>query len=448
MAPTKAEPHHLLKPLISLCDLLECDAVTDDALMENLTGGNSKSGTGLLLDETQPYDPNTSGSTQSRHRVALKNLLMIRDKFKEPVYYLCLFACSVTALSKDPIKTGFWNALKQWPDRDNIPPDFTEKARGLIKEYHKKTRKTDGGPTSQQKRRRSTTDPTEQVTNLSKRARVRDRQSGQAENEESDAVIDYERRLSVPHDSSPVMREANKRLQRLEASRNSGSDALSYVGPRCGSVSTSQEARSVPRVVAYGGNKEDRNNSEDDDDDNDDEPGNEDHDNDHNDDHDNKDHYDAADTVAEVQENRSYTHNQYDDAAKDPSLLVSHDTFSQHAEQLQMPQLHERQLDVSHGSLQVPLQLHPQVQLQVSQESQFLMSEATTQDIHSQNGTPGLPKFRGYLIPKEYLYEAMAHYTGPVKLLVPLIPNSSPFITIDVSETQAKKFWSGRNRFM
>ncbi|KAJ0158847.1 hypothetical protein CTA2_10754 [Colletotrichum tanaceti] len=448
------QPHHHLKPLISLRNLLERDAAIDDALIENLKGGGSgRTGTGLLLNESQPYDPTSSESTQSRHRVALRNLQKIRNNFEEPVYYLCLFASSVTALSKDPFKTGFWTALEQWPDRGKIPSDFTIRARKVVEAYYKKMREKDGGATSQQKtshkkRRRETPDTSEQLrlTNTSKRLRVRP--SSPTESEASD-VVDHDQRLSVSPNSSPVTRKANRRLQRPEDLMTPRRDALSHTSSRRISASPSPEVQSIPRVVAYRGNKEDGNNRDD--------IGGEDG---HN--HDQEDGDDNNHKVDEFHLNDGYSNNQSDGAAKDPSLLISHDTLLQDVRQLRMPHLHGSQPDVSHTSLQAPLQFQSQAQLEASQdqlqmpqhqlvvshENHFLLQPGTTEYAHPQVDTLYLPKFRGYLVPKAYLYEELAHYPEMVKLLFPLTPESSPFFTVDVSENQARKYWAGRKRFM
>ncbi|GKT76315.1 hypothetical protein ColTof4_08738 [Colletotrichum tofieldiae] len=251
------------------------------------------------------------------------------------------------------------------------------------------------------------------------------------------------------------MPKANRRLQRLEESGNPTRHALSHISSRRSSLSPSPEARPIPRVVAYSGNKEDRNNSGDEDDSNG-------HNHDQEEDHDDHAADDNNHKADEVHQNDGYSDNQCDGATKDPSLLTSHDTLLQDVGQLQMPHLHESQLDVSHASLQVPLQLHSQNQLEVSQdqlqmsqnqlgvshENHFLLSPGTPQYTHPQADTLYLPKFRGYLVPKAYLYEELAHYPGIVKLLFPLTPGTSPFFTVDVSETQARKYWAGRKRFM
>ncbi|KXH43540.1 hypothetical protein CSAL01_09992 [Colletotrichum salicis] len=410
-------------------------------MKEHLIGGGlGKNGTGLLLNESQPYDPNTSISTRSRHRVALRNLQKIRATFKEPVYYLCLFASSITALSKDPYKTGFWTALQEWPDKDKIPSDFTVKALRVIEAYHEEMKTKDGGATSQQKRRRATPDTTEQLRLMDRSKRPRVGQSSPAESEGIDAV-DHGQRLSVSPNSLPVSHEANKRLQQPEELRNSIRDAPSHTSSRRTSVSRSPEVHFIPRVVAYGRNKEDGNS------DNDDNNG-------HNQDQENHNDHAANDNheVDEVHQNDGYNDNQCDGAAKDSSLLTSHGTLLQNEAQLQMPHLHESQLDVSHASLQVPLQLHPQDQLQMSQEqlsfSHLQVTPGTTEYTDLESSTFNVPKFRGYYVPKEYLYEELAHYQGMVKLVFPLTPGFGPYFMVDVSETQARKYWAGRKQFM
>ncbi|KAK0367509.1 hypothetical protein CLIM01_15133, partial [Colletotrichum limetticola] len=318
-----------------------------------------------------------------------------------------------------------------------IPPDFSKRALEVIESYHKKRNGQNHGATFQRKRRWSSPDTIEQLrlTNASKRLRV-----GQPDSVESAGsdVVNHNQRLSVSYDSLLVTRKENRRFQRSGVRGNSRRDTLSPISSRRSSVSPSL------------GN----NSNNDDDDDNDDND-----DNGHN--HDQENHDDSNHEVNEVHQNDDCSDSQGDGAMKDPSLLTS-DTLLQDAGQLQMPHLHESQLDASQGSLRVPLQLQSQAQLAVSQdqfqmsqdqlrlshENHFILSPATTRYTYPQADTLYLPNFRGYVVPKAYLYEELAHYPEMVKLLFPLTPGSSPFFTVDTSETQAKKYLAGGKRFM
>ncbi|WQF84232.1 hypothetical protein CDEST_09246 [Colletotrichum destructivum] len=132
--------------------------------------------TAILL-RNPPYQETAAQPTQSRHNLAQKCLLTIRREFGDSVYYLCLFASTVTTLSTERKQLG--DALAQWSGKDRIPSAFTKQAQALVEKYHaeKRLEEERRSHTSPRKRPQSTPYTTKQSSandsgNTYKRARL------------------------------------------------------------------------------------------------------------------------------------------------------------------------------------------------------------------------------------------------------------------------------------